>query len=318
MKPRLHLLLTVLIILFGTAPVDCLVGTTQRAWAQPPGGSSRSGESDRDRYRGRFGDRDRGRGDWRGSRSRDDEHRGEERRRDDRSGSGGSSSSGSSSSNSGNSSSSPRPTSSSSSSSSSTSTPSTPSSSSSASSNDRLKKWATELVTKNDKNGDMILDKDEQAGLAGSVAASDLDHDGKITIDEIVLHHSGGSSSSGSSTTTTSSTSTPSSSSSDSGRGGSGDSRSKTNDPLAKRVLTGTAGGMGKDADKRRTYRFSKAADKLPTGLPSFFSRDANHDGQVSLSEYSRSLNSSVLAEFRRYDLNDDGLITAKEATTKK
>ncbi len=178
-----------------------------------------------------------------------------------------------------------------------------------------MKKWATELVIKNDKNGDKMLDKDEQAGLAGSVAASDLNHDGKITIDEIVMHHSGGSSPGGSSPTTTSSTNTSSSSSSDSSRGGSGDNRSKTNDPLAKRVLTGTAGGTGKDADKRRTYRFSKAADKLPSGLPSFFSRDANHDGQISLSEYSRSLNSSVIAEFRRYDLNDDGLITAKEAT---
>ena len=87
---------------------------------------------------------------------------------------------------------------------------------------------------------------------------------------------------------------------------------------MAKRVLTGTAGGTGKDADKRHSYRFSKASDKLPTGLPSWFtSRDTNHDGQVSMSEYSRSITESTVAEFRRYDTNDDGMITAKEAARK-
>jgi hypothetical protein len=102
--------------------------------------------------------------------------------------------------------------------------------------------------------------------------------------------------------------------------GGSGsDSQSKTDDPMSKRVLTGTAGGIGKDADKRHSYRFSKATDKLPTGLPSWFtSRDTNRDGQVSMSEYSRSVSESMVAEFRRYDANDDGFITAKEAAKHK
>ena len=311
MKPRLHLSLVVAVALSGTALLDCLRGTSQKAWAQSSGGSSRSDggrDSDRDHSRSRFGDRSRG--DWRSSRSRDEEHRSDDRRRDDR---GSSSSSGSSSSGSNSSSSSRSTGSSSTSSSTSTPTPSS-SSSSSASSNERLKKWATELVTKNDKNGDMILDKDEQAALGSSAASEDLNHDGKITIDEIVMHHSSGTSTSP--TASSSSSSTPSSSS-DSSRSSSSDSRSKTSDALAKRVLTGTAGGTGKDADKRRSYRFSKASDKLPTGLPSYFSRDTNHDGQVSLSEYSRSMSSSVVAEFRRYDLNDDGFITAKEAIKK-
>ncbi len=90
-------------------------------------------------------------------------------------------------------------------------------------------------------------------------------------------------------------------------------------DAVAKRVLTGTAGGTSKDADKRRSYRFSKAIDKLPTGLPSWFtSRDSNRDGQVSMSEYSRSVSQSMVSEFRRYDANDDGMITAKEAAKQK
>src|SRR5262249_25458064 len=181
----------------------------------------------------------------------------------------------------------------------------------------------------------------EQGFLGSSAASEDLNHDGVITIDEIVAHHSAGASASTApaGSTTTSTTSTSTSSSTDSGRssdrdrdrsdryrgysrreGESGsDGKSKTDDATAKRVLTGTAGGTGKDAEKRHSYRFSSAADKLPTGLPPWFkSRDTNGDGQVSLSEYSRTMSESVVSEFRRYDLNDDGIITAKEAARVK
>jgi hypothetical protein len=194
------------------------------------------------------------------------------------------------------------------------------------------------LVKEHDKNGNMILEPEEQGFLGSSAAAEDLNHDGKITIDEIVMHHSGGTTatavanSPASTATSTASTSSDSGRSSDRDRehfrdGGYGhhdsssssDSRSKTDDPMAKRVLTGTAGGTGKDADKRHSYRFSKATDKLPTGLPPWFtSRDTNKDGQVSLSEYSHTMSESVVAEFRRYDTNDDGIITAKEAAKQK
>jgi hypothetical protein len=197
-----------------------------------------------------------------------------------------------------------------------------------------LQAWATSLVKQHDKNGNMILEPEEQGFLGNSAAAEDLNHDGKITIDEIVMHHSAGASAS--TTPATSGASNKSSStSSDSSRGerdreryrGYGrhesatgsDSRSKSDDPMAKRVFTGTAGGTGKDADKRHSYRFSTAADRLPAGLPSWFkSRDTNRDGQVSLSEYSRTMSQSVVSDFRRYDPNNDGIITAKEAAKAK
>ncbi len=73
-----------------------------------------------------------------------------------------------------------------------------------------------------------------------------------------------------------------------------------------------------KDGDKRHSYRFTSATDRLPSGLPSWFtSKDANHDGQVQMSEYSRYWTKSIVDEFRRYDRNDDGFITAKEAAKK-
>jgi hypothetical protein len=197
-----------------------------------------------------------------------------------------------------------------------------------------LQAWATKLVKEHDKNGNMILEPEEQGFLGSSAAAEDLNHDGKITIDEIVMHHSGGTTATAVASAPASSTTSTASTSSDPGHsserdhergyghhdsGPSSDSRSKTDDPMAKRVLTGTAGGTGKDADKRHSYRFSKATDKLPSGLPPWFtSRDANKDGQISLSEYSHTMSESVVAEFRRYDTNDDGIITAKEAAKQK
>jgi hypothetical protein len=328
MTSRLHLLLIPAMFLMAWIAISSTPGKSQRAFAQTPSGSSRSDSSghdrERDRSRSRYGDGDRGRSDWRGSRSRsDEERRGDERRGEERSGSSGSSST--KSSNSG---------SSSQSTSSSSSVPSTSTSTSSASTSASpdLRKWATALVTKNDKNGNMILEPEEQAALGSSAAAEDLNHDGKITIDEIIMHHSPGAVAvnapvaSGSSTTTAGG---------DSGRSGerdrehsrgggfghragdpAGDSRSKVDD-AAKRVLTGAAGGS-KD-DKRHSYRFSKATDKLPTGLPSWFkSRDRNGDGQVSMSEYSSSVTQSSVDDFRRYDANDDGIITAKEAAKQK
>ena len=55
------------------------------------------------------------------------------------------------------------------------------------------------------------------------------------------------------------------------------------------------------------------------SGLPSWFtSRDSNKDGQISMNEFSRSVSESMVAEFRRYDANDDGIITAKEAAKQK
>ena len=44
-------------------------------------------------------------------------------------------------------------------------------------------------------------------------------------------------------------------------------------------------------------------------------SNDRNGDGQVAMSEFSRTWSSRTVAEFQRYDRNGDGIITAKEAS---
>jgi hypothetical protein len=175
--------------------------------------------------------------------------------------------------------------------------------------------YAKGLVKQYDKNGDSMLQADERKDLRGRPAEADLDKDGVITIDELVMHLSSTAPAAGST-----SASTPSSQSGSSGSGGGnsshrdGDRRTGDSDG-GKRVYTGSAGVVAsKEEDKRRTYRFSTAADRLPKVLPSFFSRDANGDGQVSMNEYSRTWSKSTVAEFRKYDRNDDGIITPKEA----
>ena len=66
--------------------------------------------------------------------------------------------------------------------------------------------------------------------------------------------------------------------------------------------------------DGRKSYRFLSATERLPEGLPDWFKdRDRNHDGQVSMAEYSSDWSDSKAREYLRYDLNDDGMITSDE-----
>ncbi|HEX3602203.1 MAG TPA: hypothetical protein VHU84_18765, partial [Lacipirellulaceae bacterium] len=125
-----------------------------------------------------------------------------------------------------------------------------------------MTKYAKDLVKQYDKNGDNMLQKDEQKDLRSPAADADLNHDGVITIDELVAHLSDHAK-----------TSLTASSASGSGDSGShhhdGDDRSKGDPDTGKRVLTGSAGG--KDGDKRRSYRFISADERLPSGLPDWF-----------------------------------------------
>jgi hypothetical protein len=63
-----------------------------------------------------------------------------------------------------------------------------------------------------------------------------------------------------------------------------------------------------------KTYRVLSPIERLPEGLPDWFARDdANGDGQVSMSEFTHDWTPTKAAEFTRYDLNGDGIITTDE-----
>ena len=198
-----------------------------------------------------------------------------------------------------------------------------------------MTEYAKSLVKKYDRNGDMMLQPEERKELTGRAADSDLNHDGVITVGELVTHLSDSSPSSGSPSPTGNGSSTNSISLSGEGghsrhhhdgdSNGGDHSRSDAAQALAGRVFTGSVSGSltgsgptVKEGDKRHSYRFTPGAERQPALPGELRSRDANGDGQVTMSEFSRNITASAIAEFRRWDLNDDGIITAKEAAKRR
>lgn len=65
-----------------------------------------------------------------------------------------------------------------------------------------------------------------------------------------------------------------------------------------------------------KSYRTSAAKDKANAtkGMPDWFARsDVDGDGQVMMSEYSSTWTDEKVAEFLKFDLNSDGIITSRE-----
>jgi len=71
------------------------------------------------------------------------------------------------------------------------------------------------------------------------------------------------------------------------------------------------------DSAKRsgpKSGRFLTPKERLANKLPEWFlEKDVDGDGQVSMAEFTDHWTPDLLAEFNRYDLNHDGIITAAE-----
>jgi hypothetical protein len=158
----------------------------------------------------------------------------------------------------------------------------------------------------------MILRGNERDGLRGEAAKSDLNGDGVITVDELVMHLSAPNA--GGAVAPSRPAGTPVAHEAD---------REVVfgQDPhWQSSTSTGTGSGPADENDNERPkfYRFRSPKERLPEGLPGFFSRDANGDGQVSMSEYSRYWSDRTVEEFRRYDTDNDGMITPKECQSRE
>ena len=71
----------------------------------------------------------------------------------------------------------------------------------------------------------------------------------------------------------------------------------------------------------RRSYRILSSWERLPKGLPEWFTqRDSDRDGQVLMAEYSTTWFDEVVDDYAQFDLNGNGVITPKECllTTEK
>lgn len=169
----------------------------------------------------------------------------------------------------------------------------------------------------------MMLEGDERAGLRGEAAKSDLNGDGVITVDEIVMHLSAPNAAA-SPTTSTASRDGGSSSGGDANRREAFGHSSRWDRSASRTTSTATASASGSGEVEKitsegpKTYRFKSPKERLPDGLPGFFSRDGNSDGQISMSEYSSHWTERMVAEFRRYDLDNDGMITPQECLKRK
>lgn len=159
-----------------------------------------------------------------------------------------------------------------------------------ASDADRMRKWASDTVAKHDANDDKILEGDELSKLGQSSRSADSNGDGKITVDELYQFSSKGSSSTSAAKPATTTTTKASS------------SRPAPADPKERTITN----------DKRKSYRFKSTKDRINNWR--YSSRDANGDGQVSMSEYARTWNERTAAEFMRHDKNNDGMISPDEA----
>jgi len=68
------------------------------------------------------------------------------------------------------------------------------------------------------------------------------------------------------------------------------------------------------DSGDRSVYRLRTAEERLPAGLPDWFTeRDADGDGQVMMSEYASDWTDELVAEFNGFDANRDGVIAPQE-----
>ncbi len=162
---------------------------------------------------------------------------------------------------------------------------------------ERAQGFAEMMMRRYDRDGNGVLERDkgEWEGVRGDPNEIDRNHDGRIDRDEMVARvasYMGGN------------------------RGGDqGDDRGgDRGDRGGGRDRDQGADGKEGSKESRKSYRFLSATERLPEGLPSWFSeRDGNKDGQVTMAEYSSSWDDSKAREYLRYDLNDDGIVTPGE-----
>jgi len=93
--------------------------------------------------------------------------------------------------------------------------------------------------------------------------------------------------------------------------GGSAPAASSTQTP---RSTTTSAAPDSKPAWSTKSGRFRTAKERLPAGLPDWFLKKVDSEGQIKMSDFETNWTPDKVKEFEKYDLNHDGVITADEA----
>lgn len=151
---------------------------------------------------------------------------------------------------------------------------------------------AQKMINSNDANKDGKLQKDEMTEMF--FKPKDTNNDGAVTLDELAtqLAPKGESKPEGDKTA-----------SNDRPRGDRGGDRERE---------SGSS-----DSGSRKSERFLTAKERLPKGAPDWFvDADEDGDGQVLMAEYTDRWTESKAKEFAGRDLDGDGVITPREATS--
>ncbi len=152
----------------------------------------------------------------------------------------------------------------------------------------RVPEFAESILRRFDRNSSGRLERDEWGELRGNPDEIDRNRDGVITREELqaMAMNFGRRSDSG---------------------GNPGAPASASSEGSGKP----TASGDGSSGAQPRFVRFRRPHEKLPQGLPDWFvQRDKDEDGQIAMAEFAASWNDAVVAEFFRYDLDGDGIVT--------
>jgi hypothetical protein len=185
----------------------------------------------------------------------------------------------------------------------------------------KVRRYALRLLKRYDRNEDGSLQPEEWGRMPPGVQAADANHDQIITLDELVAYM-------------TQYARSRSLRLAPVGMGagkvrpggvpqeaGPGQKQARTDEKAAASPEESEAMGPGDNAldpavldALERDRKFHVPAGRLPAGLPNWFTlRDEDGDGQLTLSEFAPKAKASDIEEFRRYDLNGDGVITAEE-----
>jgi Ca2+-binding EF-hand superfamily protein len=173
--------------------------------------------------------------------------------------------------------------------------------SASAGDREKLREYAQGLLNRYDRNKSGHLERPEWSEMKSDYHSADVNKDDIITLDELMVKLAGfGTSSSSSSPVSAAASSSYS---------------AKTTPPSTTRKWWQQVNSSANSkTPEKKTYRFLTPTERLPKGLPDWFARnDANGDGQVMMSEYAATWSESVTAEFKKYDLDNDGMITPEE-----
>ncbi len=170
----------------------------------------------------------------------------------------------------------------------------------------KLLRYAQYIVRQYDTNKTGQLEPDEWRSMQGQPQRADSNHDGLITLEEFAQYCANY----GAGRAIRLSTLPGDLATHD----GSRDSRSRGDDARSSDAAAPDASKATANAEKQDRRRETKYFASLPSGVPQWFvQRDADGDGQLTLSEYSPKLLTSEIDEFNRYDSNRDGILTAQE-----